>query len=208
MNRDLTINQDSYKSIGSISEGSYKDSGSRFLSIAYPCNRVEEANEILASLKKKYHDATHICYAYRFGISGDIWRANDDGEPSSTAGRPILGEILSSELSDILVVVVRWFGGIKLGVPGLIKAYKSAAADAISNATIITKLASTPHCIIFSYPMADKILKELKKNGIEIKNKIFDIECRVIAEIPNSKIDYIINILQKIPDTKVEKSEQ
>lgn len=128
---------DSYLSIAAPSEGLYKEKGSKFMAFAYPVEEEEQAKEIIADLKKEYFDARHHCYAYRIGHTGDQWRMNDDGEPSSTAGRPIFGQLLSNELSDILVVVVRYFGGIKLGVPGLIRAYKSATADAIANAEIV-----------------------------------------------------------------------
>ncbi len=109
--------QDSYKSIAAPSEGLFKDNGSRFIALAYPVETEEEVKEIVASLRKEYHDARHHCYAYRIGLKGDVWRASDDGEPSGSAGRPILGQIDSLGLSDILVVVVRYFGGIKLGIP-------------------------------------------------------------------------------------------
>ena len=118
--------KDTYKSIGAPSEGLFKDNGSRFIARAYPVESEAEIKEIVAALKKEYHDARHHCYAYRLGLDGEPWRANDDGEPSGSAGRPILGQIDSAGLSDILVVVIRYFGGIKLGIPGLIRAYKTS----------------------------------------------------------------------------------
>ena len=128
---------DRYRSIEAPSTGVYKDNGSKFLAFAYPVETEEQAKEHIAALRKEYFDARHHCYAWRIGLEGALWRANDDGEPSSTAGRPILGQLLSAELSDILVVVVRYFGGVKLGVPGLIKAYKTATAEAIAAARIV-----------------------------------------------------------------------
>lgn len=125
--------QDRYKSISAPATGLFKDKGSRFIAHSFPVENETEIKEIIESLKKEYHDARHHCYAYRLGRLGDKFRANDDGEPSSSAGRPILGQIISNELSDILIVVVRYFGGIKLGIPGLIRAYKTASAEAISN---------------------------------------------------------------------------
>ena len=117
-----TTEKDTFKSIAGPSQGLFKDNGSRFIALAYPVGTEEEIKETVSSLKKEYHDARHHCYAYRLGYRGDIFRANDDGEPSSSAGRPILGQIDSLGLSDVLVVVVRYFGGIKLGIPGLIRA--------------------------------------------------------------------------------------
>lgn len=193
--KETPLQQDEYKSIAAPSEGLYKESGSRFLSLVYPCSSPEQALEIVADLKKKHHDATHHCYAYRIGIKGDIFRINDDGEPSSTAGRPIYGEILSAGLSDILVVVVRWFGGVKLGVPGLIKAYKTAAKDAISNAQEVVKTATVPMEITFEYPQTDLILKELKKAGAEIVSKSFESECIIRALVPVSRIESIKKML-------------
>ena len=119
----MTTN-DTYKSIASASEGLFKDNGSRFIALAYPVESEEEVREIVSLLRKEYHDARHHCYAYRLGVDGAVFRSSDDGEPSGSAGRPILGQIDSAGLSDILVVVVRYFGGIKLGIPGLIRAYK------------------------------------------------------------------------------------
>ncbi len=143
--------QDSYKSIAAPSEGLFKDNGSRFIALAYPVETEEEVKEIVASLRKEYHDARHHCYAYRIGLKGDVWRASDDGEPSGSAGRPILGQIDSLELSDVLVVVVRYFGGIKLGIPGLIRAYKTSTADALSAATVVPKIAGRNYRISFDY---------------------------------------------------------
>ena len=132
---------DAYRSIAARSEGLFKDNGSRFIALAYPVETEEEVKDIVAGLKKEYHDARHHCYAYRLGYKGDRFRANDDGEPSGSAGRPILGQIDSMGLSDILVVVVRYFGGIKLGIPGLIRAYKTSTADALAQAEVIDKVA-------------------------------------------------------------------
>lgn len=198
------LSQDSYLSIAAISEGLYKDNGSRFLSFACPCTSAEEAAEIIARLKKKYYDATHHCYAYRIGLGGEIFRTNDDGEPSSTAGRPIYGEILSNGLSDIMVAVVRYFGGVKLGVPGLIKAYRSASAEAIANAEIITKTATHRLRITFGYAETDRVLKELRKIGADIGEKRFEAECSIVANVKISDTERISLTLSKIEGTEVE----
>ena len=121
---------DAYRSLAAPSEGLFKDNGSRFIALAYPVETEEEVKSIVAGLRKEYHDARHHCYAYRLGYQGDVFRASDDGEPAGSAGRPILGQIDSAGLSDVLVVVVRYFGGIKLGIPGLIRAYKTSTAKA------------------------------------------------------------------------------
>ena len=148
---DTTQIQDSYKSIAAASKGLFKDNGSRFIAHAYPVETEEEVKEIVASLKKEYYDARHHVYAYRLGYKGDKFRANDDGEPSGSSGRPVLGQIDSFGLSDILVVVVRYFGGIKLGIPGLIRAYKTSTADALENAQIVEKIASKMYRVHFGY---------------------------------------------------------
>lgn len=177
------LETDSYYSISSLSKGIYKDKGSKFLSFAIPVETEDEIRNALDSIKKEYFDARHHCYAYRLGHKGDIWRANDDGEPSSTAGRPILGQLLSNELSDILIVVVRYFGGIKLGVPGLIKAYKSAASDAIANSSIITKTATIRHIVRFDYTQMNSVMKVLKTFQAVPLSQDFDNECIIETDI-------------------------
>lgn len=200
---NLTGLPDNYLSIASPCEGLYKDNGSRFLSLAFPCQSPDEAEEKVKSLRKEYFDATHHCYAYRIGQKGDTFRINDDGEPSSTAGRPIYGEILSRNLSDILVVVVRWFGGVKLGVPGLIKAYKQATQEALDSAKVITKTATRPLKIHFSYPQTDRVLKELRKRGISESNKEFGVDCSLTAHTPLSMCSEIVSVLEKIESVTV-----
>lgn len=179
----MILTSDSYKSIAGTSEGLYKDLGSRFIALAYPVETEEAAREIVAAVKKDYFDARHHCYAYRIGREGEKWRVNDDGEPSSTAGRPIYGQILSAGLSDILIVVVRYFGGTKLGVPGLIKAYKSAAQDAISNATIVEKIAAEQFTVKFGYEKMNDVMKALKEMGLSPKGQEFDLECSLVVDV-------------------------
>lgn len=171
--------KDCYKSISALSKGVYRDKGSKFLSFAYPVESEAEVKIILSGVKKEYFDARHHCYAYRIGYLGDFWRCNDDGEPSSSAGRPILGQILSNELSDILIVVVRYFGGIKLGVPGLIKAYKTASSDAIANAEIVEKIATVPFNIRFSYEKMNDVMKGLKEMNVTPTDQFFDLTCSI-----------------------------
>ena len=199
-----TLAPDDYLSIKASSEGLYKDNGSRFLSLAYSVKSAEEAEEIVKKLRKEHYDARHHCYAYRIGLKGEPWRANDDGEPSGTAGRPILGELLSRNLSDILVVVVRWFGGVKLGVPGLIKAYRTATQEALLNAETITKTATLPIKITFPYSQTDKVLRELRKRNIEDSDKKFEEECSLTAHVPLSKTESLKEILLKIEDVRID----
>lgn len=171
--------KDTYGSISAPSRGLFKDNGSRFISLAYPVESEEEVKEIVASLKKEYHDARHHCYAYRIGLDGSTWRANDDGEPSGSAGRPILGQIDSAGLSDILVVVVRYFGGIKLGIPGLIRAYKTSTADAIEAAEKIEKVAGRWYRLTYPYEKMPDVMKVLKDMNLPQRNQDFGNECRI-----------------------------
>ena len=171
------ISTDIYRSIPAPAEGLFKDNGSRFIALAYPVETEEEVKEIVASLKKKYHDARHHCFAYRLGHKGDRFRANDDGEPSSSAGRPILGQIDSRCLSDVLVVVVRYFGGIKLGIPGLIRAYKTSTADALDNAGTVEKIAGEWYRIRFGYLSMNQVMKAVKDLGLPQKAQEFGEDC-------------------------------
>ena len=174
---------DIYKSISSLSEGLYKELGSRFIAKAYPVEGEEEVKAIVDSLRKEYHDARHHCYAYRIGPAGSIWRANDDGEPSGSAGRPILGQIDSAGLSDVLVVVIRYFGGIKLGVPGLIRAYKTATADALCQATVIEKIAGSWYRIGFGYEHMPQVMKVIKDLDLPQRNRNFDNSCSLEVRV-------------------------
>lgn len=180
---------DQYKSIAAPSEGLFKDNGSRFLALAYPVESPEQVKEIVAGLKKKYHDARHHCFAYRLGYQGDVWRASDDGEPSGSAGRPILGQIDSLGLSDVLVVVVRWFGGIKLGIPGLIRAYRSSSADALSQAALIEKTAARRFRLHFDYLSMNAVMKVLKDMDLPQSAQEFGETCSLEVRVRLSAVD-------------------
>ncbi len=180
---------DRYKSIAAPSEGLFKDNGSRFLALAYPVETPEQVKDIVAGLKKQYHDARHHCFAYRLGCQGDVWRASDDGEPSGSAGRPILGQIDSLGLSDVLVVVVRWFGGIKLGIPGLIRAYKSSSADALSRATLIEKTAARRFRLRFDYLSMNAVMKVLKDMELPQSAQEFGETCSMEVRVRLSAVD-------------------
>lgn len=174
---------DAYSSIAAPSEGLYKDNGSRFIALAYPVETEEEVKAIVAGLRKQYHDARHHCFAYRLGYKGDVFRSSDDGEPSGSAGRPILGQIDSAGLSDVLVVVVRYFGGIKLGIPGLIRAYKSSTADALGSAKVIDKVAGTVYRIGFDYMAMNGVQKVLKDMGLQQSSQDFGESCSLVTRV-------------------------
>lgn len=207
MDSKNTTVTDCFKSIATLSTGLFKDNGSKFLAFAYPVTTEEEIKGIIQGLKKEYYDARHHCYAYRLGHTGAIWRMNDDGEPSSTAGRPIYGQILSAELSDILVVVVRYFGGIKLGVPGLIRAYKSSTADAIANATIIEKIATEPYRIIFDYLQMNSVMKRLKDLGLTPTDQQFNLSCSLRVDVRLALIPSFLESFDKLEGCRIEKVE-
>ncbi len=175
--------KDTYRSIARRSEGLFKDNGSRFIALAYPVETEEQVKEIVSSLRKEYHDARHHCYAYRLGLDGSRFRSNDDGEPSGSAGRQILGQIDSLGLSDILLVVVRYFGGIKLGIPGLIRAYKSSSADALANAEIVEKIAGKQFRISFDYLEMNSVKKVLKELGIPTFDEEYSQQCSLRARV-------------------------
>ena len=168
---------DTYKSIAEPSRGLFRDNGSRFLAFAWPVESEEEVKQIVASLKKEYHDARHHCYAYRLGKDGQTWRANDDGEPSGSAGRPILGQIDSAGLSDVLVVVVRYFGGIKLGIPGLIRAYKTSTAEALASAPVREKVAGDWLRLSFPYSALPSVMKMVKELDLPQRSQSFMERC-------------------------------
>ena len=175
--------KDRFNSIAETSEGLFKDNGSRFLAFAYPVETEAQVKEIVASLKKEYHDARHHCYAYRLGYKADVFRANDDGEPSGSAGRPILGQIDSRGLSDVLVVVVRYFGGIKLGIPRLIRAYRTSTDDALSQAVVVEKTATVKYAMEFGYMSMNAVMKVLKDMKMDALDQQFDIRCSLAVAV-------------------------
>ena len=201
---DNNLIQDSYKSISSESRGLFKDNGSRFIAHAYPVETEEEIKDIVAALKKEYYDARHHVYAYRLGYMGDKFRANDDGEPSGSSGRPVLGQIDSCGLSDILVVVVRYFGGIKLGIPGLIRAYKTSTADALANAEIVEKIASKLYRVHFGYMNMNSVMKVFKDMDLVQKNQSFDMECSMDTSVRLSLVDTFLERMADVEGCRVE----
>lgn len=195
---------DSYKSIAEPSEGLFKDNGSRFIALAYPVETEQQVKEIVSGLRKEYYDARHHCYAYRLGYKGDVFRASDDGEPSGSAGRPILGQIDSAGLSDILVVVVRYFGGIKLGIPGLIRAYKTSTADAISSATVIEKIASKRFRISFDYLVMNDVMKITKDMNLPMSNQEFGLGCTAELAVRLTLVDDFLKRAGDVEGAQVE----
>lgn len=196
--------QDSYRSIAAPSEGLFKDNGSRFIALAWPVETEEQVKDIVGSLRKEYHDARHHCYAYRLGWQGDVFRSSDDGEPSGSAGRPILGQIDSAGLSDILVVVVRYFGGIKLGIPGLIRAYKTSAADAISQASVVEKVAGKSWRIDFGYLSMNAVQKVLKDLSLPQQSQDFGERCTLVTRVRLSLEETFSERMSKIDDCNIQ----
>jgi len=174
---------DSYRTIAAPATGVYKEKGSKFLAFAYPVSAEEEVKVRVREIKKVYFDARHHCFAYRLGAGGELWRANDDGEPSFTAGKPILGQLLSYNVSDTLIVVVRYFGGVKLGVSGLINAYRQAAADALTKSTIKNKYTQEHIVIHFPYFQMNVAMKLLKESPATITEQQFGADCRIVLSI-------------------------
>ncbi|MCQ2077856.1 MAG: YigZ family protein [Bacteroidaceae bacterium] len=174
---------DEFKTISSIAEGQYSEKRSKFLAFAIPVSNIDEIKELVTQYQKKYYDARHACYAYMLGADRLVFRANDNGEPSGTAGKPILGQINSNELTDILIIVIRYFGGIKLGTSGLIQAYKAAATDAISNANIITKTVNEQVSFIYEFHMMNSVMKVIKDLNPKIINQVYDNDCSMTIQI-------------------------
>ena len=189
---------DTYKTITSPAEGIYKEKGSKFLAFAIPVVSEAEVKENVERLKKEYYDARHHCYAYILGHDKAVYRANDDGEPSGTAGRPIYGQLLSKDITNTLVVVVRYFGGIKLGVSGLITAYKAATKDALDNAEIIEKTVNEVYRVEFEYPLMNDVMRLLKDENLDQFNQRFEMNCSLDFSVRKSKSARVTDAFSKI----------
>ena len=189
---------DEYRTISGTSEGYYTEKRSKFLAFAHPVSNVEQIKDIIAQYRKKYYDARHVCYAYMLGAERTEFRANDDGEPSSTAGKPILGQINSNELTDILIVVVRYYGGVNLGTSGLIVAYREAAADAISHATIEMRQVEELVKYSFAYPQMNDVMRIVKDMNPRIISQTYDNTCEIVLSIRKSEADQLRNRLQSL----------
>ncbi len=189
---------DEFFTIAQPSEGSYKEKGSKFLSFAFPVESEQEAKDRIKELRNKYHDARHHCYAYLLGQKTDTYRMNDDGEPSSTAGKPIFGQIRSHNLTNVLIVVTRYFGGTLLGTSGLIRAYKSAADDALKNAEIIKKTIRSFYQVSFDYSLMGSVEKVLHDMNIRPWDKTFEAACIYKIGIRKSREQKLLEQLNQI----------
>ena len=189
---------DTYRTIAAPAEGTYTEKRSKFIAIALPVRTVDEVKAWLDVYQKKYYDARHVCYAYMLGPERKDFRANDNGEPSGTAGKPILGQINSNELTDILVIVVRYFGGIKLGTSGLIVAYRTAAAEAIGAATVVVKTVDEEVTVLFEYPMMNDVMRIVKEEGPAIVSQGYDTDCSMTLRIRRSLMPRLRQRLEKV----------
>ena len=195
------MSEDTYKTISAPSEGIYTEKRSKFIAIALPVRTVDEVKSHLEVYQKKYYDA---CYAYMLGPERKDFRANDNGEPSGTAGKPILGQINSNELTDILIIVVRYFGGIKLGTSGLIVAYKAAAAEAIAVAEVIEKTVDEAVTFLFEYPFMNDVMRIVKEEEPEILEQSYDMDCRMTLRIRKSMMPKLRARLEKVETLRFE----
>ena len=189
---------DTYKTITALAEGLYTEKRSKFIAMALPVRTLDEIKEHLEKYQKQYYDARHVCYAYMLGHERKDFRANDNGEPSGTAGKPILGQINSNELTDILVVVVRYFGGIKLGTSGLIQAYKAAAAEAIAVAEVIEKTVDDEVEVAFEYPFMNDVMRIVKEEEPQIVSQSYDMDCLMRLRIRRSMMPRLHERLSKV----------
>ena len=189
---------DEFKTIANTSEGFYSEKRSKFFAFAHHVESVEEIKQLLADYRKKYYDARHVCYAYMLGPERTDFRANDDGEPSSTAGKPILGQINSGELTDILVVVVRYYGGVNLGTSGLIVAYREATIDALAHAEVVTRQVEETVVYDFPYVMMNDVMRIVKEMGPRIVDQTYDNTCRITLAIRKSEAEQLRERLKKL----------
>ena len=193
-----------YSTLSAAATGEFKDRGSRFIAYAYPVNNAIEIKDILKTLKKEHPKAVHHCYAYRLGTDGNNFRANDDGEPSGSAAKPILGQIDSLGITNVLVVVVRYFGGTLLGVPGLINAYKTATANALSQIPLIQKWMESLYLLQFDYPLMGEVLYILKQNEATIYKQDLQLFCEIKAGIPLHYLDACLAKLSEMHTLKID----
>lgn len=198
------MQKDTYLTITNPAEGEYTEKRSKFLSFAFHVETAEEVRAFVDEYKKKFYDARHVCYAYMLGSKRDVFRAVDDGEPSGTAGKPILGQINSHELTDILIIVVRYFGGIKLGTSGLIEAYRAAAAEVISNADIEERTINTVVRVTYDYALMNQVMRVVKEEEPKIRLQDFQMMCVLELEIRNSKLETMLAKLRLIREAKTE----
>jgi len=195
--------EDVYLSIDSRSEGQYKAKGSKFIAIAFPVKTEAEVKAKLQEVRKSYHDARHHCYAYRLGFDKSAYRFNDDGEPSGTAGRPIFGQIQSKDLTNILIIVVRYFGGTKLGVSGLITAYKTAAHEALEESSIRSHTVNDVYEVSFEYPLMNKVMRIVKDEQLIVTNQDFQISCKLSFKVRKKESNRLYDKFKKLHGIKI-----
>ena len=195
--------EDTYRTIRDLSEGYYTEKRSRFLSFALPVRTPDEVKTLIDAYRKKYYDARHVCWAYMLGPDRTTFRANDDGEPSSTAGKPILGQINSNNLTDILIIVVRYFGGIELGTSGLIVAYRTAAAEAIAAARIEERTVDETITITFEYPHLNSVMRIVKEDKPDVLAQSFELTCEMTLRIRQSCMDALKSRLLKVDSLRI-----
>ncbi|MDR1698401.1 MAG: YigZ family protein [Prevotellaceae bacterium] len=191
---------DTYLTITTVSEGIYREKGSKFLAFAVPVCSVDEAKEQIENYRKQFYDARHVCYAYRVGEREIAFRSNDDGEPSGTAGKPILGQLLSNNLTNVLLVVVRYFGGVKLGTGGLTVAYKTAAADALANATIVEREIMLYYKISFKYEAMNSVMRAIKDESLRVIEQQFDTDCMLKIGVRLGRSEALLGKLNDIAE--------
>lgn len=194
---------DTYKTIASHSEGTYRDKGSKFIAFAYPIKSDEDVKDILQKLRSEHPKARHFCWALRLSPDRSVFKIQDDGEPSGTAGRPILNTILSADLTNLLIVVVRYFGGTLLGVPGLINAYKTAAAEAIKESKIVEKTVNDIYEIRFNYIVMNDVMKLIKEEKLNILTQNFDNTCTMQLEIRKGSLNAILGKIEKVEGIQI-----
>jgi uncharacterized YigZ family protein len=195
--------EDTYNTIKTNATGLYKEKGSKFLAFAEPVSSEDEARSILEKYRKEYHDARHHCFAWAIGPSRELQRMNDDGEPSGTAGKPIFGQILSFNLTNLIIVVVRYFGGTKLGVGGLVTAYKTAARNALESAIIITKTVNEAFEIVFDYSDTTDVMRLIKEHGCSIVKSSYTDKCYLIAEVRKNKANFAFDGLAALNNVNI-----
>lgn len=198
------MNEDTYKTIAAPAEGIYTEKRSKFIATALPVRTVADVKTYVESYQKKYYDARHVCYAYMLGAERKEFRANDNGEPSGTAGKPILGQINSNELTDVLIIVVRYFGGIKLGTSGLIVAYRTAAAEALAAATVIEKTVDETVTVFFEYPFMNDVMRIVKEEGPTLLSQGYDTDCTMSLSIRRSLMPRLKERLAKVETLRIQ----
>lgn len=196
--------KDTFKTVASAAEGIFRDKGSKFIGYIFPMSALAELKPILQQLSAEHPKARHYCWAYRLGLVSDNYRINDDGEPSGTAGRPILNSLLSAGLTNVLVVVVRYFGGTLLGVPGLINAYKSATIAAIENSVIIKKTENVVLTVRCAYLQLNAVMRIIKETDLTVRTQTFDLECTFVLEVRKATVELLTAKLSQVEEIQID----